>query len=112
MISEAHCIDCLDFMKQQPDKRFDLVVADPPYGDPNNIIGGGTIRREVREVFRGIALQGDGEQDTTIKNTPPHYGNRMEQVSRRNMGRAIPTTRSRGSFRTYMGRGSEAGVLR
>lgn len=71
MISEAHCIDCLDFMKQQPDKRFDLVVADPPYGDPNNIIGGGTIRREVREVFRGIALQGDGEQDTTIKNTPP-----------------------------------------
>ena len=41
MISEAHCIDCLEFMKQQPDKRFDLVVADPPYGDPNNIIGGG-----------------------------------------------------------------------
>lgn len=71
MISEAHCIDCLDFMKQQPDKRFDLVVADPPYGDPNNIIGGGTIRRAVREVFRGIALQGDGGRGITIKNTPP-----------------------------------------
>lgn len=71
MISEAHCIDCLEFMKQQPDKRFDLVVADPPYGDPNNIIGGGTIRRVVREVFRGIALQGDGGRGITIKNTPP-----------------------------------------
>ena len=70
MISEAHCIDCLEFMKQQPDKRFDLVVADPPYGDPNNIIGGGQIRRLVREIFRGTDLREDAERSTT----PPSGG--------------------------------------
>ena len=32
MISEVYNIDCLEFMRQQPDKRFDLAIADPPYG--------------------------------------------------------------------------------
>lgn len=112
MISEAHCIDCLEFMKQQPDKRFDLVVADPPYGDPNNIIGGGY---DSEGGSRGISWNRLARGRRTKYYTPiypPQFGNRMEQVPRRNMGREIPTTRSRGSFRSYMGRGSEAGVLR
>lgn len=112
MISEAHCIDCLDFMKQQPDKRFDLVVADPPYGDPNNIIGGGVrFGGWFERYFVESPCRGTEGEILPSRIPPPHYGNRMEQVSRRNMGREIPTTRSRGSFRAYMGRGSEAGVL-
>lgn len=31
MISEVKCIDCMEYMRQFPDKFFDLVVADPPY---------------------------------------------------------------------------------
>lgn len=31
-ISETYCCDCLEFMRQQPAKRFDLAIADPPYG--------------------------------------------------------------------------------
>ena len=31
-LSEAFNCDCLDFMKIQPDKAFDLAIADPPYG--------------------------------------------------------------------------------
>ena len=43
-------MDCMEAMKQFPDKYFDLAVVDPPYGDGNQKIGGGTIRTEVRQV--------------------------------------------------------------
>ena len=32
MINKVHCADCLEFMKQMPDKSIDLVLTDPPYG--------------------------------------------------------------------------------
>ena len=37
-------MDCMEAMKQFPDKFFDLAVVDPPYGDAGlaeNSIGGG-----------------------------------------------------------------------
>ena len=33
-------MDCMEGMKEFPDKYFDLAIVDPPYGDPNG--GGGT----------------------------------------------------------------------
>ena len=35
-ISEAYCIDCMEYMKSFPDKYFDLAVVDPPYGIGQN----------------------------------------------------------------------------
>ena len=32
MKSEVYNIDCLEYMRGLPDKHFDLVIADPPYG--------------------------------------------------------------------------------
>lgn len=32
MISDVANMDCMDFMRQFPDKYFDLAVVDPPYG--------------------------------------------------------------------------------
>jgi len=32
MRSEVHNVDCMEYMKTLPDKCFDLVIADPPYG--------------------------------------------------------------------------------
>ena len=32
MRSEVYNIDCMEYMKTLPDKSFDLVIADPPYG--------------------------------------------------------------------------------
>jgi site-specific DNA-methyltransferase (adenine-specific) len=32
MISEVHNMDCMEGMKQFPDKFFDIAVVDPPYG--------------------------------------------------------------------------------
>ena len=31
-INEAYNMDCLDAMRQMPDKAFDLAIVDPPYG--------------------------------------------------------------------------------
>ena len=33
MISIAENRDCMEAMKEFPDKYFDLLIADPPYGD-------------------------------------------------------------------------------
>ena len=32
MTSEVFNVDCMDFMRDQPDKAFALAIADPPYG--------------------------------------------------------------------------------
>ena len=32
LINKIHCCDCLDLMKEMPDKSVDLVLTDPPYG--------------------------------------------------------------------------------
>ena len=47
-----YCMDCMEAMKQFPDKFFDLAIVDPPYGDGNAKIGvgGGAIRRAVRQI--------------------------------------------------------------
>ena len=31
-INKIHCGDCLELMKEIPDKSIDLIVTDPPYG--------------------------------------------------------------------------------
>jgi len=32
MISEVFNMDCMEYMKNIPDKFFDLAIVDPPYG--------------------------------------------------------------------------------
>ena len=36
--------DCMEYMRQMPDKTFDLAIVDPPYGDAN---GGGVVSRQA-----------------------------------------------------------------
>lgn len=31
-LGRVHCVDCLEALKQLPDKCVDLVLTDPPYG--------------------------------------------------------------------------------
>jgi site-specific DNA-methyltransferase (adenine-specific) len=35
-LNKIYCGDCLDLMKQIPDKSIDLVLTDPPYYDIMN----------------------------------------------------------------------------
>ena len=34
-MNRVHLIDCMEFMKQLPDKHYDLAIVDPPYGIGN-----------------------------------------------------------------------------
>ena len=45
-------MDCLEFLREQPDKSFDLAVVDPPYGGANDLCinGGGAFRWKVRPL--------------------------------------------------------------
>lgn len=43
-------MDCMEGMKQFPDKYFDLAIVDPPYGD-----GGGYL--EERNAIRSMVRQ-------------------------------------------------------
>ena len=36
MTNEVHNIDCIKYMRNCPDKFFDLAIVDPPYGDAGN----------------------------------------------------------------------------
>lgn len=50
MENVVYLMDCMEFLKTCPDKAFDLAIVDPPYGDGNQDVGGGTVRTTVREV--------------------------------------------------------------
>ena len=45
----AYNMDCMEGMKQYPDKYFDLAVVDPPYGDGSQNV---QVERERSEVNR------------------------------------------------------------
>ena len=43
--------DCMDIMRDMPDKAFDLAIVDPPYGNGGNIDW--DRRKNVRNAIRG-----------------------------------------------------------
>lgn len=51
-------MDCMDGMKQFPDKYFDLAIVDPPYGDGGGGSGNGKTRADSAECSTGIARTG------------------------------------------------------
>lgn len=47
-MNKIYNMDCLEFMKQVPDKYFDLVLTDPPYGLGDRLSnGGGHLKNAV-----------------------------------------------------------------
>ena len=52
--STLYLADCMDLMKQYPDKHFDLAIVDPPYGigfDNENITMSAGIRKDGTQRF-------------------------------------------------------------
>lgn len=60
--------DCLELMKEMPDKCIDLVVTDPPYGI--GVAKKGTIGNANKKNYRGINSRQYGNQtwDSSIPN--------------------------------------------
>ena len=46
----AYNIDCMDYMRQLPDKYFDLAIVDPPNGKGKNISSGGTWSAKYKKT--------------------------------------------------------------
>ena len=59
MINEVHLMDCMDGMKQWPDKHFDLAVVDPPYGIGED---GGKSRTRKSKRTNGAKKDWDNER--------------------------------------------------
>ena len=58
VISEVYNCDCLEYMRKQPDNRFDLAIVDPPYGLPaKSTHGRGKLKD--RSLNRGNIHQWD-----------------------------------------------------
>lgn len=50
-LNKIYNMDCLEFMKKIPDKYFDLVLTDPPYGinaAARGSVGGGSVRGKAK----------------------------------------------------------------
>jgi len=65
--------DCMDYMKQFPDKYFDLAVVDPPYGSGNET--GNNVAK-----FAGGGRFGQRFDRYKHQTAPLPSGSEMEQV--------------------------------
>lgn len=67
-ISEAFNRDCLEAMKEYPDKYFDLAVVDPPYGDGCSQTV--TVEREREPKERGTGRERTSDSQTARGDMP------------------------------------------
>ena len=72
--------DCMEIMKQYPDKYFDLAIVDPPYGIGEH---GGKFRGRKKDNYRKIVVHENKGWD---KNIPPYeYWEQLFRVSKNQM---------------------------
>lgn len=72
MTSEVHNMDCMEGMKQYPDKYFDLAIVDPPYGIGANKMQLGNGKRKI--------YRGESDWDSAIPTTA--YWEELFRVSK------------------------------
>jgi site-specific DNA-methyltransferase (adenine-specific) len=97
-MNELYNMDCMEGMKQFPDKYFELAIVDPPYGinAPNMQMGSGAPSRGRKQstavqLKKGRLNQGAGKlKDRTLqkmaitwdyKKPSPEYFNELRRVS-------------------------------
>ena len=54
-ISEVKLLDCMEGMRQYPDKYFELAIVDPPYGLGGRVTEGGSTNSQGKK--NGIRFQ-------------------------------------------------------
>jgi len=72
-LSEVFNSDCIEGMKQYPDKHFDLAIVDPPYGLGSRLIDGGkkggmgSLRKLADDKVEGWDIAPTEEYFTELK---------------------------------------------
>jgi site-specific DNA-methyltransferase (adenine-specific) len=51
---ELFNMDCMDAMKEMPDKAFDLAIVDPPYGLGGRVVDGGSVSPLIRAANKHV----------------------------------------------------------
>lgn len=79
-------MDCMEGMKQFPDKYFDLAIVDPPYGDASEN-GGGVleqVRRKVPQVHPDIsnARTSDRRTEHGVSRTGGGWATRYDKTKK------------------------------
>ena len=90
-LNKLHLMDCIEGMKEFPDKYFELAVVDPPYGggampvsvddskDITKLLGGaGNWETKARSRFRGIFDKYDIKATRTGGGYADKYGSKIE----------------------------------
>ena len=78
-MNKIHLMDCMEGMKEIPDKSIDLIVTDPPYFLPTQsyvgVRGSGYIKRHLADtsILRGFFKQVFSEMDRVLKATGTFY---------------------------------------
>ena len=68
-------MDCMQGMKEFPDKYFDLAVVDPPYGD------GGGYMEERNEIRRTVQQVHESTSSTMSESGQVNHGGRWGGVA-------------------------------
>ena len=79
MKSEVFNMDCIEGMKQYPDKYFELAIVDPPYGIDIVDEFKKTIKSSSSMFNKSKGIIGNGEWDKIIPNED--YFNQLFRVS-------------------------------
>lgn len=104
--------DCMDYLKELPDKSIDLAIVDPPYGDALQNEGGGGYYNRFGERFD--RYKGGGWHGKQKYHLGASTGSEL-QKARRDMGLPEPagdglrgTTRQKNHS---VGRSAETGIF-
>ena len=94
--SEAFNMDCMEGMKQYPDKYFDLAVVDPPYGDASS--QSLNVEREREREPQGVepirtAIRQIQESGEWITCTAVAARERERESGAARTGKELPTAR-------------------
>jgi site-specific DNA-methyltransferase (adenine-specific) len=76
MISETYNMDCMEYMRQFPDKHFELAVVDPPYGIGQD----GSNNKSRSKLAKAKNYKGFAGNDTQAPS--PEYFQELQRVSK------------------------------
>lgn len=85
--SEAFNMDCMEGMKQYPDKYFDLAVVDPPYGDASSQSLKVERERESRTAWNRFGQRFDRyKQDLLTEQAAGGQGSTIQRTKKLSRG--------------------------